>query len=103
MQHWYNISLETITAQAVIQIVNTWKDAVVKLDRLLYEDAQKEFSMSSQTGFGADGDHQQKIIDFEQVRGSFENNPFVKAVEQHIEIKTALGNELIERIQHIKE
>ena len=36
--------------------------------------------------------------DFEQVRGVFESNPFVTAVLQHIDVKTALGNELIERI-----
>ena len=39
--------------------------------------------------------------DFEQVRGVFESNPFVTAVLQHIEAKTALGNELIERIASI--
>ena len=103
IQQWYGVSLETITAQKVIEIVNIWRDAVVKLDNLLYEDAQKEFSMSSQTGFGADGDHQQKKIDFEQVRGAFEDNSFVKTVKEHIKVKTILGNELIERVQHIQE
>ena len=35
------------------------------------------------------------------VRGKFEENPFVKEVLRHIEVKTALGEELINRIQHL--
>lgn len=101
MQRWYGISLDTVTAADIIRIVDTWKDAVVSLDRLLYEDAKKEFSMTARTSFGADGDREQKEIDFEQVRGAFENNPFVETVKRHIEDKTALGNELIARLQPI--
>ena len=64
-------------------------------------DAKKEFSLSAMTGFGADGSREEMEQDFEQVRGVFESNPFVTAVLQHIEAKTALGNELIERIASI--
>ena len=102
MQQWYNVNPETITAEDVIRIVKTWKDAVVSLDKMLYEDAHKEFSMTAQTGFGADGNKKQKKLDFEQVRGAFENNPFVEAVQQHIEAKTTLGDELIGRLQNIR-
>lgn len=99
MQRWYGIAPETVTAADVIRIVDTWKESVVTLDRLLYEDAKKEFSMTARTGFGADGGKEQKEIDFEQVRGAFENNPFVETVKRHIEDKTALGNELIGRLE----
>ena len=57
--------------------------------------------MTAQTGFGADGNQKQKKIDFEQVRGAFENNPFVETVQEHIKAKTALGDELIERLKNI--
>ena len=50
------------------------------------------------TGFGADGPRVEKEMDFEQVRGDFESNPFVTAVLKHIEVKTALGDELIGRM-----
>lgn len=102
MQPWYRVSPETVTAGDVIRIVDTWKEAVVTLDNLLYEDAKKEFSMTAQTGFGADGNRKQKKIDFEQVRGAFENNPFVETVQEHIKTKTALGDELIGRLRNIK-
>ena len=65
----------------------------------VYEDAQKEFSLTSMTGFGADGSKTEQQLDFEQVRGVFESNPFVTAVLEHIKVKTALGNELIDRLK----
>lgn len=60
---------------------------------MVYEDAKKEFSLASMTGFGADGSRLEKELDFEQVRGDFENNPFVTAVLKHIDVKAALGDE----------
>lgn len=98
---WYGVSLSTITPQDIISIVEKWKKAVVSLDEMLYADARKEFSMTAQTGFGIDGTDNQKQIDFEQVRGAFENNPFVETVKKHICTKTELGNELIGRLSQL--
>jgi len=95
---FYHLNPETITAKDVIAIVKKWQEAVIGLDKMVYADAKKEFSLSAMTGFGADGSREERELDFEQVRGAFESNPFVTAVLQHIEVKTALGNELIERI-----
>lgn len=102
LEEFYGIHPEAITAADVIRIVEKWKEAVVGLDRMVYEDAKKEFSMASMTGFGADGSRLEKELDFEQVRGDFESNPFVMAVLKHIEVKTALGDELIARMQRVK-
>ena len=96
---FFNYPLESITAEQVADIVEQWKTAVVGLDKMLYEDAKKEFNLASMTGFGADGSRQEKQQDFEQVRGVFESNSFVNAVLQHIENKTALGNELLARLK----
>ncbi len=102
IQEFYGLDPETITAKDIIGIVKAWQQAVVGLDRMVYEDAKKEFSLSSMTGFGADGSHDEMKLDFEQVRGDFESNTFVTAVLKHIEDKTALGNELIKRIEAIE-
>jgi hypothetical protein len=89
--------LSEFTADDVIAIVEKWKMSVVGLDYKLYEDAMKEFTLSSRTGFGIDGDEEVKRIDFEEVRGDFENNPVVASIMQHIRVKTELGDELIAR------
>ncbi|MDR1763611.1 MAG: DUF4954 family protein [Dysgonamonadaceae bacterium] len=98
IQTLYGISADQFTFADVVGIVETWKDSVVSLDNLLYADAKKEFALSSRIGFGVDGEENDRNLDFEQVRGDFEKNSFVREIVDHIRRKTALGNELIERI-----
>jgi hypothetical protein len=95
------ITVNKLTVNDVISIVERWKKSVVDLDNLLYEDARKEFNLSSMTGFGIDGGDEDKKLDFEQVRGEFESNKVVAAIKKHIIQKTALGDELIERLRRI--
>jgi hypothetical protein len=101
IKEFYGIDPETITAVDIKEIVLAWQKAVVGLDRMVYEDARKEFSLNAMTGFGADGNNEERQLDFEQVRGVFEKNPFVAAVLQHIDDKTALGNDLMARVGNI--
>ena len=90
--------LETVTKAQVIDIVKQWKEAVIGLDRELYEDARKEFNLASMTSFGADGTKEDKEMDFSEVRGVFESNSFVTAVLDHIQKKDALGDDIIARL-----
>ena len=101
IEKFYGIKPEDITAADIISIVERWREAVVAIDRMVYEDARKEFSLAARTGFGADGSRTEKDMDFEQVRGDFESNEFVKAIVEHIEVKSELGQELIDRIKHL--
>jgi carbonic anhydrase/acetyltransferase-like protein (isoleucine patch superfamily) len=94
--------VDKFTAGDVIAMIERWKKSVIDLDRMLYEDARKEFTLSSRTGFGIDGDEEIKKLDFEQVRGDFESNSVVAAIQDHIKVKTALGDELIDRVRKIK-
>ncbi len=101
IEEFYGVHPEEMTAADVINIVEKWKAAVVGLDHMVYEDAKKEFSLAAMTGFGADGRRREKKLDFEQVRGDFESNSFVNAVLKHIEVKSALGDELIGRMRRV--
>lgn len=89
------------TAEDVIRIVERWKKSVTDLDKMLYEDARKEFTLSSMTGFGIDGGDDIRKKDFEQVRGDFNSNSVVAAIQEHIRIKSALGDELTGRLRKI--
>jgi NDP-sugar pyrophosphorylase family protein len=91
------------TADDVIRIVEKWKKSVIALDKMLYEDARKEFTLSAMTGFGIDGGDEIKKLDFEQVRGDFESNSVVAAIQEHIKQKSALGDELIKRMKKVKD
>lgn len=95
---YYGLDLEGATASEIAQLVERWRSSVVELDREVYADAKKEFSLSAMTGFGADGDEVQQARDFEQVRGAFDSNPYVSSILKHIEDKSALGQDLLDRL-----
>lgn len=97
-ERWWGKPVDALTADDIRAIVDRWTDSVVTLDRMLYEDARKEFSSISRIGFGVDGSDGRRNHDFEQVRGEFEKDPFVTMVLSHIEAKTALGAELKSRL-----
>ena len=99
LETYYKVDLSSISAAKIIELVRCWQESVIGLDKLLYKDAQKEFSLTFMTGFGVDGSEKEKLEDFEGVRGAFESNPFVTAVKEHIVVKQALGDELIDRIK----
>lgn len=101
LQKQLNKSIDQITAKDVAQVTTQWKDSVITLDNMLAADACKEFSDVSQTGFGIDGDETTQTQDFLQVRGDYETNSFVCEIKKHIEDKTNLGNELLQRIKHL--
>ena len=102
IQEYYGVDLRTVTAAKLRELVNRWKASVVGLDNLIYEDARKEFSLTAMTSFGADGDENQRKVDFMQVRGSFfEADPFVTSVKEHINVKSALGDRVLEILHRL--
>ena len=94
-------SIDEIEISDIVNIVNTWKKSVINLDQELYCDAQKEYELSIKTSFGVDGDSEDKDADFESVRGDFESNDFVRTIISHIESKSELARELLDRINHL--
>ena len=101
LEQVWGCSVEQVTLAQVRKTIQEWREAVIKLDHMVYDDARKEFDLNSQTGFGADGDREQAEADSEEVRGSFESNSFVKAVLEHIEKKNALGEKMLGRLSQL--
>ena len=97
IREYYGTDLSTASAEDLQAIVRRWKESVTGLDNMIYDDARKEFSLSAMTSFGADGDEVQMREDFMQVRGSFfEADPFVASVKEHIKVKSALGERVLD-------
>lgn len=99
---YFALEPDTITVADLVAIIDRWREAVVGLDQMVYDDAKKEFSLSSKTGFGADGSRFDVEKDFEQVRGAFESNSFVMAVTDHIRKKSQLGEDAKARLATVK-
>lgn len=103
LEHVWGCPWTQVSLSQLRETVEQWKKAVVTLDKMVYEDARKEFNLNSQTGFGVDGDSKQAEADFEEVRGSFESNAFVQAVLKHIERKSALGDKILKQLAAVDE
>ena len=101
MQDFYGCNFQTITIGEIRDLIHKWKDAVITLDESLYKDAMKEVSITSMIGFGVDGAEADKLKDFESVRGSFDEYPFVAAVRQHIREKSLLADEMLHNLSAI--
>jgi NDP-sugar pyrophosphorylase family protein len=94
--------IEDLVIDDLISLIEKWKESVIGLDQMLYEDAKKEFGMDSMTGFGMDGNKDTQKLDFEMVRGNFESNDFVIEIVGHIHRKTVLYKTILEKLTNIK-
>jgi hypothetical protein len=99
----YGKGVDEFEISDVVKIVEKWKDCVLTMDKFLYEDAKKEYSLVKMTGFGVDGQNGARQEDFIQVRGEFEKDVTVKAIKTHMEKKEILGNEMIQRMNKLLE
>lgn len=102
IEEYYGFSLAEADLEMIKNLVAKWKESVVTLDNLLYEDARKEFSLAMMTSFGADGDENQRKQDFIQVRGAkFDKDPFVISIKEHIRIKSELHDKAMLRLSKV--
>ena len=101
LERFYGKPLTEFRSADVIKVVEKWKESVLGIDEYLYEDAKKEFSMAKMTGFGVDGQNGARELDFAEVRGEFESNETVTAIQQHMEKKEALGNRVIDLMSQL--
>ena len=69
---------------------------------LILRDAKKEFNAVSRIGFGMDGGDADKQIDFDAVRGTFDDNAFVKEINTQINKTTEIAEKLIAQLENLK-
>jgi len=85
----YNIDWKELSVQTFIDIINSWKDAFLLVNKRILDDAWKEFADKSKIGYGIDGDQEIVNRDFENVIGNFDENSFVQSLNKESEdIKT---------------
>jgi hypothetical protein len=60
------------------KFIEEWKKASIKLINLVLNDAEKEFDENTRIGFGIDG---ARDADFAAVRGTYQNDEFVKHLQ----------------------
>lgn len=79
IEEYYGVDLSQADGNMLSEIICRWRNSVVGLDNLIYEDARKEFVLSGNDGFDAD--------------------PFVASVREHIRVKTDLAEKALAKLR----
>lgn len=79
-----NIGLSVITVDEIKQVIEDWRNASIKLNNMILNDAQKEFDVSSHIGYGINSNQELAEVDFNLVHGQMEENGFVVALKNEI-------------------
>jgi len=87
-----------MSVDELAKAVGDWKTASIKLNNMILADAQKEFEGPTRTGFGVDGDKEVCDLDFEAVRGTFEDNKFVKHLQRDSEDISARAEAILAKL-----
>lgn len=86
IEEYYDVDLMNVSVDTLMELVGRWRTSVVELDNLVYEDARKDF-----------------CLDFLQPgRSSFEENPFVASIREHIRTKMELGERTLKILRGLK-
>jgi hypothetical protein len=102
LKNRFSVTDKEITAESLQDIVLRWKENSVRLNNMILSDAKKEFDANSMIGFGLGGDEYVRNIDFEKVRGNYEENSFVKGlIEEKASIERT-AEDIIRKLKHLK-
>ncbi len=76
---------EHLTRDHLLRIIQDWEENTLKFQNMIRKDARKEFDASARIGYGLAGGDQARQADFEAVRGTAEENPFLRELEEESE------------------
>ena len=93
---------ENMPVSKLIEIVTDWKTNTMKLNNMVLKDAEKEFDEGTRLGFGIDGDESTRDLDFNAVRGEFQNNKFVLGLQKEITEIELKADKLISVLKRIE-
>lgn len=96
------IDVSSISKSGMLELSENWKTGSVKCNNMILKDAEKEFDQYSRIGFGLEGDENEKLADFESVRGSYEKNSFISEIRRESEKIEEIYSKLVEKIQALQ-
>ena len=95
----FEADLENATKEDIVQAAQKLLEVKSKFLRLVTADARKEFSELSRYGFGQDGTTEDVEKDFCQVSGLYEENKFVREMQNNIEQLQQRIEQMVQRLQ----
>jgi hypothetical protein len=87
-----------LTVEERAALITEWRDARVKLNLMIQNDAEKEFDAQARIGFGIDGGTEERDADFAAVRGVAEDSSFIVGLKKDSEDTTARAEVLLKAL-----
>jgi hypothetical protein len=98
----HSLQIGTVQKTQMLRIIHDWRDASLKLNNMIANDAAKEFDTTSRIGFGIDGDESVKDSDFNAVRGTFDKHSFIIQLTHEANTVRRQAGELIRSLEAIR-
>jgi len=89
------IKQEEFSKDIFYNMITEWKKVYDHYTDLVLIDAKKEFNSASQIGYGLNSGESDKLDDFTAVRGTFENNIFVKQINSEYKRLITLADKVL--------
>jgi acetyltransferase-like isoleucine patch superfamily enzyme len=103
LQEIMGIRINSITKATLKELISTWKESTLKFNKMVLKDAEKEFDQLSRIAYGPDGDNEERLADFEAVRGRYETNSFIAGIQKESETTEERYNKLLNRVEVLTE
>ena len=80
----YDYDIRNIDVDQLLELLSRWETESIRLNKMILNDAAKEFDDTSKIGFGIDGERAVVDKDFTAVRGLPDDNKFIQGIHQEI-------------------
>lgn len=80
-----DMNADNFVADVCLPLLHEWEEAACRLNREIIDDAGKEFSAATRTGFGIDGNDDIADMDFQHVRGCPQTNSVIDQLHRAYE------------------
>ncbi len=98
----YDIDVDKIDSAQLLELLSKWETESIKLNKMILNDAAKEFDDGSKIGFGIDGDQEVVNKDFTAVRGLANENKFIIGIHEEIKETESKAAQLRASLEKIK-
>ncbi len=98
----FDLTADNLSKERLREIIEEWEKNAVRLNNMILSDAKKEFDPGSRIGYGHGGGEEAIEVDFEAVRGNYEDNSFVISLIEENQLIEKKSRELIREIEEMK-
>ncbi|MCW3788626.1 DUF4954 family protein [Plebeiibacterium sediminum] len=100
LKGYFDIEINSCSKEQIHHFIELWMENNSKITASIKMDAKKEFNPKTMIGFGQDGDEMSMKDDFDAVRGTFEENSFIKSLNKNLENNNTIGQKILDSLNN---